>query len=229
MEPLTIAGALMGALINKVLPEIFLTGMLVLLLSFTAYETLVKSVKMYKKETAAMKAAGFNPDGSKVSELTVLVAQDENENEAHERLLDEKDNEEFEQVELETNKLQVELDAILEQERTTPVMNIKILAALFVVVLTINLLKGGGAFTSPLGIRCGSPGFWYSNVVMIVWILVITIWCRNYLVNKHERKLACGFSFFEGDMKWDRRSTIVYPVICAAAGYVGRLPRSKLI
>merc|ERR1711957_226062 len=36
MEPLTIAGALAGACLNKILPEQFLTMMLVLLLSFTA-------------------------------------------------------------------------------------------------------------------------------------------------------------------------------------------------
>ena len=54
MEPLTIAGALAGAFLNKVLPELFLTFMLVVLLSFTAYTTLTKARQMYRAETAAM-------------------------------------------------------------------------------------------------------------------------------------------------------------------------------
>ena len=31
---------------------------------------------------------------------------------------------------------------------------------MFVVVLAINILKGGGAFPSPLGIKCGSGSFY---------------------------------------------------------------------
>ena len=51
MEPLAIAGALLGAFLNKLLKEEVLVVMLVLLLSFTAYNTLKKAVKMYKIES----------------------------------------------------------------------------------------------------------------------------------------------------------------------------------
>eukprot|EP00980_Cylindrotheca_fusiformis_P028846 scaffold22658_cov214-Cylindrotheca_fusiformis.AAC.2 len=65
MEPLTIAGALIGAFLNKVLPETFLVTMLVILLSFTAYNTLKKAIKMYKLETIKMREKGLKPDGTK--------------------------------------------------------------------------------------------------------------------------------------------------------------------
>lgn len=221
MEPLTIAGALIGAFLNKILPEVLLILLLVALLTFTSWETLTKAIKMYKKETAAMKAA-------KESELTKLAAKMENdEEEAEESLL--KNAEVFEEErqvdddgkhigELQSD-LDKELQKLLEEESKIPEANIKILVALFVVVLVVNLLKGGGAFTSPLGIRCGSPGFWMANVMMLVWILAITIYVRNYLVKKHYRKVAVGFEFLEGDIKWDERATIVYPIVCAAAGF----------
>merc|ERR1712176_845530 len=70
MEPLTIAGALLGAFLNKILPEQFLTFMLVLLLSFTAYNSLKKAIKMYRKESRMLRQQGLKPDGSKASELT---------------------------------------------------------------------------------------------------------------------------------------------------------------
>ena len=97
--------------------------------------------------------------------------------------------------------------------------NIRILVTLFVVVLTINLLKGGGAFPSPLGIRCGSNGFWMSNVVMLSWIVIISILCRRYLVRRYDQKERCGYKYVEGDIKWDPRATWVYPGICCFAGF----------
>lgn len=112
-----------------------------------------------------------------------------------------------------------ELEAILERERHTPIGNIKILVTLFVVVLTINLLKGGGAFPSPLGIRCGSNGFWISNFVMLAWIVIISILCRRFLIRRYEQKERCGYKYVEGDIKWDPRATWVYPAICCFAGF----------
>ena len=53
LEPMTIAGALIGANLNDFLPELVLVVLLLLLLSLTAYKTLQKAMKMYHKETAA--------------------------------------------------------------------------------------------------------------------------------------------------------------------------------
>lgn len=228
MEPLTIAGALIGAFLNKVLPEQLLTFLLVLLLSFTAYTSLEKAIKMYRKETRAMRAAGLRADGTKASELTIMAEkQEEDEEEATEKLIDKDAEEEKEpdedehlkEVDLQEAARQAELEQILKEESVTPVINLKILGALFIVVLAMNLLKGGGAFRSPLGIRCGSTGFWAANGLILGWIIAITIYIRHYLVKRHETKLRCGYEFIEGDIKWDSRSTIVYPVICCAAGF----------
>jgi uncharacterized membrane protein YfcA len=222
MEPLTIAGALIGAFLNKVLPETLLILLLVILLTFTAWETLFKAVKMYKKETAATKAA-------QESELVKLAAKvlDDDGDEAEESLLNNAETRDDEEEQVEHDKrvgelqsdLDKELAQIYEDETQMPMANIKILVALFVVVLAVNLLKGGGAFRSPLGIRCGSNGFWFSNLLMMVWIVAITIYVRHYLVKKHHHKVAVGYEFIDGDIKWDERATIVYPVICAAAGF----------
>lgn len=50
-----------------------------------------------------------------------------------------------------------------------------ILTAVFVVVLSVNLLKGGGAFASPLGIKCGSYAFWGSTAFIFVWVLGVSL------------------------------------------------------
>jgi len=224
MEPLTIAGALIGAFLNKLLPEGLLVVMLVLLLSFTAYNTLKKAFKMYGVESRAMRELE--------SELTKIVHKEEEEDdeEAGESLLDnqeesggdddDENNEEGSDEEsLEDVDINEELKDILEEERHVPLMNIMVLVTMFVVVLFINLMKGGGAFKSPVGIQCGSTSFWVANVIMLGWIFVITVFVRQYLVKRWERKEAVGYQYVEGDIQWDGRATIVYPLVCCLAGF----------
>ncbi len=251
MEPLTIAGALIGAILNKLLPEALLVISLVALLSFTAYNTLKKAVRMYKAESRAMRLV-------KESELTRMarkMEEEEEEEEETESLLDEDGEARSIDIEM-TNgesgeggenddeeegasngsrtsnqdddnsvfssatdlKNKEELDAILEEDRHVPMGNVKVLVVTFVVILFINLMKGGGAFPSPLGIRCGSPSFWVSNGVMLGWILLVSIFARMYLVRRHEIKERVGYPYVEGDIKWDSRATVVYPLVCTAAG-----------
>ncbi len=50
-----------------------------------------------------------------------------------------------------------------------------VLTGVFVVVLAVNLLKGGGAFPSPLGIKCGSYAFWGATGFIFVWVLGVSL------------------------------------------------------
>mmetsp|Transcript_14363 Transcript_14363/g.16301 ORF Transcript_14363/g.16301 Transcript_14363/m.16301 type:complete len:529 (-) Transcript_14363:125-1711(-) len=223
MEPLTIAGALMGAFLNKLLKEEVLVFMLVLLLSFTAYNTLKKAIKMYKVESAQMKTA--SDAGLKESELTTVAAEveEDNEEEAEGALLDDVEGQDDDtedggmvDVGLQENAT---LQKILEEEKKTPMGNITLLVVMFVVVLFINILKGGGAFPSPLGIKCGSKSFWVANAAMVGWIFTISLMARSYLLKQYHLKRSCGYKYVEGDIQWDEKATIIYPVICALAGF----------
>lgn len=230
MEPLTIAGALMGAFLNKVLPEELLTFLLVALLSFTAYNTLKKATKMYKIESELI-------TDSKESELTTIANAEETDDaeEAEDSLLDnmelhdgerrsvndlnvdeERDDNAYVTMQDSTEQ---ELAKIMEEEKEAPMGNITALVIMFVVVLFINVMKGGGAFPSPLGIKCGSKSFWAANVFMLAWIFTISLMARAYLVRRYEKKERCGYQYVEGDIKWDSRTTIIYPIICALAGF----------
>jgi uncharacterized membrane protein YfcA len=222
MEPLTIAGALIGAFLNKILNETVLAVMLVVLLSLTAYESLTKAVSLYKAETRQLRMMQ-REDGSKTSELTKMVHDDdeEEEEEAKSSLLDNMELHEGESPGDMTD-LDIrndELKEILEEEKVTPITNIKILLIMFVVVLFINIMKGGGAFRSPLGIRCGSTGFWVANGLMFGWILLVSFLARSYLLEKFDRKQRVGYKYVDGDIEWNPRATIVYPIVCCFAGF----------
>ena len=261
MEPLTIAGALIGAILNKLLPEAILVISLVALLSFTSYTTLKQAVKMYKAESRTIRLM-------KESELTRMAREMEEEEELEdetESLLDENEDEKEEnnhksgeededdkngnndeeeggracniindsnnskssnQNDRDNKKMTAvdsknmeELSSILEEERHVPMGHVKVLCLTFAVIIVINLMKGGGASPSPLGIRCGSLSFWVSNGIMLMWILLVSIFVRDYLVRRHEIKERVGYPYVDGDIKWDSRATIVYPVLCTVAGF----------
>jgi len=232
MEPLTIAGALMGAFLNKLLPEELLTFLLVALLSFTAYNTLAKATKMYSIESEHM-----NKASCKESELTTIANEVENDDaeQAGDSLLenmalhdgeklgsDEEVNVNEEHVHdayVEMDSAEKELAIIKAAETEVPMRNIVLLVIMFVVVLFINVMKGGGAFPSPLGIECGSKSFWAANIFMLTWIFTISLMARSYLVRRYDLKERCGYQYIEGDIKWDSKATIIYPVVCALAGF----------
>ncbi len=172
MEPLTIAGALMGAVINKVLNEMVLVVMLVLLLSYTAYNTLKRAVKMYERESQERGNAmleTFIDDKGEFSSTVELGNGDGNGGEDS------------------------TLQKIYDEERTVPMGNITLLVLMFVVVLCINVLKGGGAFPSPLGIKCGSLLYWAANLLNLLWIISISFIARHHLLKKYELKENCGY------------------------------------
>jgi hypothetical protein len=226
MEPLTIAGALLGAFLNKLLPEMFLIIMLILLLGFTAYTSLKQAVKMYKVESRKLREQGIKPDGSRESELTHIKQKEEitYTNKAGDELLKDMDLQEGESPGTGDTAISgaaqaEELQKILDEERKIPMFNVSLLVGLFVIILGINLLKGGGAFPSPIGIKCGTTSFWIANGIMLGIILVFCVFVRAYLVDRFEAKKRCGYKYVQGDIQWDGRATILYPSICCLAGF----------
>ncbi len=63
MEPLTIGGALIGALVNKIIPEGYLTVLMVLLLGYVSKRTMSKGIKEYIAETKELRVSADSHDG----------------------------------------------------------------------------------------------------------------------------------------------------------------------
>merc|ERR1712071_666845 len=49
--------------------------------------------------------------------------------------------------------------------------------------------------------------------------IFIAMIVRLYLIRRNATKEMVNYPFVEGDIKWDSRATIVYPAICALAGF----------
>lgn len=171
-----------------------------------------------------LRQQGLKPDGSKESELTHISQTDVEKdlNAAGDDLLEDMDIQEGENLCAGADRKGALLQKILEEERVTPMFNVKVLVGLFIVVLAINLLKGGGAFPSPLGIKCGSQDFWIANGIILGWIFLISVYVRKYLVKRNSLKQRVGYENVEGDIQWDAHATVVYPGICCLAGFFCR-------
>jgi uncharacterized membrane protein YfcA len=208
MEPPTIAGALIGSFVNKLMPELVLSVMLVLLLTFTARKTLYKGIKTYNKETAdferieraASAGAAVSAKGAGGADVPVTAAEWGSANAGH------------------SGEEARALKAILDEERTTSSAKVGTLIICFIGVLAANLGKGGGAFPSPLGLKCGSAGFWGVTFFAIAWCVLCTAYVRRKLVRKFHEKARINFTYAPGDIRWDEANTLKYPFICSFAG-----------
>lgn len=117
----------------------------------------------------------------------------------------------------------LELLHILDEERRPKRKNILLIVTLFVVVLAINILKGGGGFESVIGISCGSTAFWCAQLLLLVWICFIAWLGRRMLLKSTERKLQAGFQYLDEDIRWNKRKTLIYPLISTSAGFAAGL------
>ncbi|EED94211.1 predicted protein, partial [Thalassiosira pseudonana CCMP1335] len=200
MEPSTLLGALVGANLNKILSETLIAVMLVVLLSFTAYGTLKKAGKMYDKETEDLKNEWSYSDG-----LREHLVND----------YSHMDDEEGRKGANDNNKE----DTVTEYEEFGMHEANSLDRLMFVVVLAINILKGGGGFASPVGIKCGSAAFWISQALLLVWIIGISLVARRQLIKDTALKMGAGFRYLKEDMIWDDKSTIIYPLFSTVAGF----------
>jgi len=238
MEPLTIFGAVFGTLLSKVLPNIVLTSVLALILAFMADRTLRKGIKMYKGESARalLGLAGRN-NLTRGSDAVELESKDPPPDEeaavpAGRVVLHPPVSGRVSPAGSEDVSFSFLRDAFPQtpspgstnapansmQGTENLGWKILLLSSCFVLVFLITLLRGGGHYRSPLGVDCGSFGYWTLFFITCPVVLVYALYFRKILVAEHDRKLAIGHSFAEGEVHWDSWNTIKYPLVCGISG-----------
>jgi uncharacterized membrane protein YfcA len=237
MEPLTVAGAVCGTFLAKTLPDWILTLMLVVLLALTSHRTLTKGISQYKKETKAK-------EEEKRSVLSKTIEEDQENDESESLLGSSTQSKEISSAPSEQQKGTLEIDTetgsssgpseamkmmnadtqelneLIEAERHTPMDKALILTVMFVVIIILNLIKGGGAaFPSPIGIECGSNTYWMVTYSIFFWVFGIALWMRSELIKKWKTKKRLRYKYAPGDVEWNERNTLVYPFFCIFAGF----------
>jgi uncharacterized membrane protein YfcA len=196
MQPMLIAGAVIGSFINKVVADWLLAASLFVILILTARRTWSNGMKQWNKENATA-VDGMN--ASLMDEGGVpLVEQGEPE-------------------------VAPELQVILKEDSQMPCCKIMVILVIFLGVMTLNIAKGqpgaeSGSGFNPLHIECGSYEFWVISLAVIPWCLFGFFITRYMIVAQYYAKLDAGFVFIEGDIEWDEGRASTLPLVCLGAG-----------
>ncbi len=112
------------------------------------------------------------------------------------------------------------LKDLLDRESKTPIDRVTVMSTMVLIVVGLNLLKGGGSkFPSIIGIECNSSVYWWLTGAILLYILSVSLWARNQLVSKWKLKKELRYRYIDGDVEWNPINTIVYPCICFFAGF----------
>ena len=214
MQPLTIAGTLLGAFIGLILPDSIVIILLIILLGFTTYTTLKKGISQYQKETKLFEARS----AKEIMRETVEENQEDEATEEKTGLLGNDDHEKSASS-TDRNPLTPELAEIIEREKSSPMFKVSVLTAMFFGIIALNVLKGGkGGYGSALGITCGSSAYWALTAFMFVWIVGIFVYLRNILIEEWKIKKRLRYRYAEGDIEWNYENTLYFPAVCTLAG-----------
>ncbi|CAE7621290.1 unnamed protein product, partial [Symbiodinium microadriaticum] len=235
MEPLTAAGAVCGTFLAKTLPDWLLTMSLVIVLFLTSHRTLIKGISQYKQESKEYKESqrsalskAAEEHGQDPEEGSSLLGQGQEKEDP--RLVEGHAESKKEVFEVETPSRseamqqleadQKELQDLIDTERKTPMDKVQILIVMFAVLITLNLIKGGGAaFPSPVGIECGGFMYWAVTLAIFAWVFAIALYMRSELIKKWKTKKRLRYKYAPGDVEWNERNTIIYPLLCIFAGF----------
>jgi len=193
MEPMTMAGALAGVLLNKVLPAWLITLLLIAILGHTTYRTLSRGLSDWHKEAAAAAVISAKPEVA-----TGLLQSDP------------------EQAPKEAAPTDPLVETRLMSRRNC--LDVAILVLALSVCTAVSRLRGSNRFNSVLHVRCGSLEYWSLTLMQLGFLLVISYGIRSILLRRHDERMAAGFAFLVDDVHWTPRSAIVYPSLCAIAG-----------
>lgn len=197
------------------LPDWLLVISLVLLLAYTTHGTLEKAISQYKKETKAMLDAKKSALALATEEVEESLAASEGVG-----LLAADKAEAAAENGGNHSTIDPELAALLDEESRTPKDKVILLSVMVLVVIGLNLLKGGGgSFPSPIGIKCGSNQYWGVTGLVFAWVLFISLWMRIELIKKWKLKKRLNYEYIAGDVEWNERNTIIYPCLVFFAGF----------
>jgi len=199
MEPVTIAGSVVGTYVNALMPPWLLCVLLVLLLGLTTIKTSIKGVQMYRKESVEREAESEASNLAIYQTLPGTAAE-----------LNEKDVEAWVHHE-------PELERLAESESKHSMWK---LATIFLVTggaALITVFKGGEGL-NPFGVTCGSVQWWLISVMVLPFVFVISFLARRHLVRIYYLKRRLDWEYLETDVHWSERNTIVYPLACSVAG-----------
>ena len=98
-------------------------------------------------------------------------------------------------------------------------------SAIWVAFLILQVLKGGGATPSIIGVRNCSPWFWVLITLQVPLSVGITLFVARRLRREHSERMAegSGNEYGAGEVQWGNKELLYYPCFAFMAGMMAGL------
>lgn len=219
MEPMTLAGAVVGVMVNVVSPEWLIATLLVVMLVLTTYRTAQKTLKVYRKESLLAERATSvalltndehlapgetdkgGDDGGPDHPLSALPGTEEN----YFSLPRDRSSSSFVRSSVASSPLKIGIK-----------VGLIVFASAGVVVA--SLLKGDGTAPSVAGVKACSGLYWVILLSSFPFLLLITLGSTRWVLSEERERERLGYKHAEGEPRWTARRCLTYPAVCSLAG-----------
>jgi len=245
LAPMEMAGAVLGVVIQTVLPNWLYLFTAAVILGFTARKTYLKWWSTRAKEMA--KAAALESDATSQEEVALTTAPEtktdpeapsqapssegvevkaEDVPAMEEASTDDDgvaDDSQEDELVMDDEKMAKRQYFLERDARQYPKEKLIGFAILWAGLTILTFMKGGKGVESWVGIDCTSP--WYGVLVglQFLWTFGFAAYFAVKLLKETTEKKACGYPFHEQDVLWDFSKTKFYAFFTFVAGIVAGL------
>ena len=228
LAPMEMAGAVLGVMIQKVLPNWLYLLTAGCILGFTAYKTFGKYKSASRKEKEAkLKAIQEAADAKEVEDANTSDEDTSDEKKVDENLPvavsisenEESNSDDIEKLNaIEKRKELLEIDSI-----QYPKGKLWALVVLWIGLVIITFMKGGKGVDSLVGITCESPWYYVLIACQFIWTLGFAAYYGYKLLVRQRERDAVDYPFLSYDVTWDNQKLRFYSSFTFIAGVVAGL------
>lgn len=235
LSPMEMAGAVLGVVIQKILPNWLYLLIAALVLSFTAYKTYKKFFQTRKKERKEEEAnaeasAGVEVSNEKVEDTNVESGRSENSDEKksqsgnfNDNAADDNDAAKNDKLKKEDESLKLRKQYLKEDMCQYPKDKITPLIILWIGLFLLTLFKGGKGVKSLFGIDCKSPWFYVLIALQFIWMFGFAIYYGIQIMRKQAARLEVQYPYLPDDPVWNAKSVRFFGGFTFIAGIVAGL------
>eukprot|EP01135_Chromosphaera_perkinsii_P003718 Nk52_evm36s252 gene=Nk52_evmTU36s252 len=244
LQPLCLAGTVIGVFLNVLLPSWIIVILLCLVLGFSTYKTFQKAFKQGKKDRRMSKMGvigGYDSrvpcDATQSSELHRLSGDIDYSNEIGDIAHPVSANPKFDPITEEAEyfpgmsadqetsraekKKQIAYDYIPKETREAYEALVKSETKFSVwriaVLVFMWLVIFGTALVKKMVGGCGAT-FWSMSFVPLAVAIILTMYCGRIVRKEYKLKIACAHEFADTDFIWNEKHTMIFPIFALVAG-----------
>jgi uncharacterized membrane protein YfcA len=124
----------------------------------------------------------------------------------------------------ESQTVSQDLQIILDQEkRLFPRDSLIWILVVWVIIILASLSRGSSKFKSVFNIEFCSLEYWLLTSVLLIFLGILSIFCSKTIISKYKKKVAAGYNFDSGDIRWEIKPCFKLNVAGFLAGFLGAI------